>query len=35
MAALDKTLDMRVPLTFDEDDCRLITTIIGEVLAGA
>ena len=35
MTALDKTLDMRVPLTFDEDDCRLITTIIGEVLAGA
>ena len=31
--ALDKTLDMRVPLTFDEDDCRLITSIIGEVLA--
>ena len=31
--ALSKTLDMRVPLTFDEDDCRLITEIIGEVLA--
>ncbi len=30
--ALAKTLDMRVPLTFDEDDCRLITEIVGEVL---
>ena len=32
-SALDKTLDMRVPLTFEEDDCRLITAIIGDVLA--
>ncbi|MEM9625934.1 MAG: DegT/DnrJ/EryC1/StrS aminotransferase family protein [Pseudomonadota bacterium] len=31
--ALSKTLDMRVPLTFDEDDCQLITAIVGEVLA--
>lgn len=28
-------LDMRVPLTFDLDDCRLITTLIGEVLEEA
>ena len=27
---LEKTLDMRVPLTFDVDDCDLITTIIEE-----
>ena len=32
-SALDKTFDMRVPLTFDEDDCVIITSIIGEVLA--
>ena len=32
-AALDRTFDMRVPLTFDEDDCVIITSIIGEVLA--
>ena len=31
-AALDKTIDMRVPLTFDKDDCDLITSIIGEEL---
>ena len=30
--ALAKTLDMRVPLTFSEDDCRLIAEIVGEVL---
>ena len=30
--ALEKTLDMRVPLTFSEDDCRLITAIVGDVL---
>ena len=29
-AALDKTIDMRVPLTFDADDCALITGIIAE-----
>ncbi len=28
--ALSKTLDMRVPLTFTEDDCREITVIIKE-----
>lgn len=30
---LSKTCDMRVPLTFDEDDCRLIVEIIGETMA--
>ena len=32
-AALDKTIDMRVPLTFDEADCALITSIIAEEMA--
>ena len=32
-AALDKTIDMRVPLTFDTDDCALITDIIAEEMA--
>ena len=31
--ALDKTIDMRVPLTFDQDDCDIITQIIGSELA--
>ena len=31
--ALDKTIDMRVPLTFDTDDCALLTQIIAEELA--
>ena len=31
--ALDKTIDMRVPLTFDEADCTIITDIIKDVLA--
>jgi len=31
--ALDKTIDMRVPLTFSEEDCDVITTIIEAVLA--
>lgn len=30
LEALSKTLDMRVPLTFTEDDCREIVAIIGE-----
>lgn len=30
---LANTFDMRVPLTFSTDDCRLIADIIGEVLA--
>jgi len=33
LAVLSNTLDLRVPLTFTEDDCRLITEIIGDVLA--
>jgi hypothetical protein len=32
LAALAKTCDMRVPLTFDEDDCRQIVAIIAEVM---
>ena len=31
--ALDKTIDMRVPLTFDQDDCDIITQIIESELA--
>ena len=31
--ALDKTIDMRVPLTFNADDCALITQIIAEEVA--
>ncbi|MCB1385398.1 MAG: hypothetical protein KDJ80_05615 [Nitratireductor sp.] len=30
---LSTTCDMRVPLTFDVEDCRLITAIIGEECA--
>ena len=30
MAVLEKTLDMRVPLTFDTQDCHLIADIIEE-----
>ena len=33
LALLGQLVDMRVPLVFDEDDCRLIAEIIGEVLA--
>lgn len=33
LAMLGQLVDMRVPLVFDEDDCRLIAEIIGEVLA--
>ena len=32
LSVLAKTLDLRVPLTFSEDDCRLITEIVDEVL---
>jgi dTDP-4-amino-4,6-dideoxygalactose transaminase len=35
LAALEKTLDLRIPLTFTEDDCRLITAIIADVMASA
>ena len=31
--ALDKTIDMRVPLTFNADDCAVITEIIAEEVA--
>ena len=30
---LSTLCDMRVPLTFNEEDCSLIVSIIGEVLA--
>ena len=33
LAILSNTFDMRVPLTFDIDDCRLIVEIISEVLS--
>ncbi len=33
LEALSKTLDMRVPLTFTEGDCREIVAIIGEELS--
>jgi len=32
LSVLEKTLDLRVPLTFTEGDCQLITEIVGEVL---
>lgn len=32
LSALAKTLDLRVPLTFDHDDCRLITEIVRHVM---
>ncbi len=34
LEALAKTLDMRVPLTFTEEDCGLIADVIGDCLAG-
>lgn len=33
LAVLSTTCDMRVPLTFSEDDCRLIVDIVAEVMA--
>ena len=33
LEVLSKTIDMRVPLTFDEDDCKVITDIIEEELS--
>lgn len=33
LAVLSTLLDMRIPLTFDAADCRLIVDIIGDVLA--
>ena len=35
LGVLEKTLDLRIPLTFTEEDCRLITDIIADVMAGA
>ena len=32
-ALLSKLCDIRIPLTFDEDDCRTITSIIAEAIA--
>ncbi len=32
LAVLSTTCDMRVPLTFSEDDCRLIVDIVAEVM---
>lgn len=34
-AALDKTIDMRIPLTFDLDDCDIIADIIASEVANA
>ena len=33
-AVLATLCDLRVPLTFDPEDCAVIAEIIGEVLAG-
>jgi dTDP-4-amino-4,6-dideoxygalactose transaminase len=33
LEALDRTLDLRVPLTFDDEDCRLIGAVIAQVMA--
>jgi dTDP-4-amino-4,6-dideoxygalactose transaminase len=32
LKALEKTMDLRVPLTFDHDDCRLIGAVIKQVM---
>jgi dTDP-4-amino-4,6-dideoxygalactose transaminase len=32
-AALEKTVDMRIPLTFDTDDCKIIAEIIADEIA--
>ena len=32
-SALEKTVDMRIPLTFDDDDCDIIIAIISDELA--
>ena len=32
-AALEKTVDMRIPLTFDTDDCKVIAEIIADEVA--
>ena len=33
LSVLEKTLDLRIPLTFIEEDCRLIAEIVGDVQA--
>ena len=33
LEALDRTLDLRVPLTLDDEDCRLIGAVIAQVMA--
>jgi len=33
LEALDRTLDLRVPLTFDDEDCFLIGAVIAQVMA--
>ncbi len=33
LKALDRTLDLRVPLTFDDEDCLLIGAVIAQVMA--
>lgn len=33
LGALDRTLDLRVPLTFDDEDCLLIGAVIAQVMA--
>jgi len=33
LKALEKTLDLRVPLTFDDEDCHLIGAVIAQVMA--
>ena len=33
LEALNRTLDLRVPLTFDDEDCRLIGAVIAQVMA--
>lgn len=34
LGVLEKTLDLRIPLTFTEEDCRLISEIIADVVNG-
>ncbi len=34
-AALNKTIDMRIPLTFDSDDCDVIASIISDEVSSA
>ena len=33
LKVLEKTLDLRVPLTFDDEDCYLIGAVIAQVMA--